>query len=263
MHGIGNDFVLIKARNVYGKVEPPDLARSMCHRRFGIGADGLMMADSSEKADVRMIYFNADGTEGEMCGNGIRCFAHFVRSRAITGQEDALCIETLADLRTVTFLSYHKDRSHIQVHMGKPVIRSFKKELEVEGEQLQVADLTLGVPHVVLFQKNLSAKRVDRLGPVVEKMPCFPEGTNVNFAQIHHPGHVSVMTWERGAGHTLACGTGICSVCTVAWKEGLIKNEVQATAEGGELLIKMEDDGTVFMTGAAVMVAEGEFIADL
>jgi len=260
MHGIGNDFILLKRQDFPDASQDQKLAEMVCQRHFGIGADGMMMAEASEKADVKMLYYNADGSRGEMCGNGIRCFAHYVLAEKLVPDKSDLCIQTLMDVREVEMQSHEPESSRVKVYMGKPEMRSLELPITLDGEEIQLADLTVGVPHVVLLESALSIHRVETLGPRIERLDHFPQGTNVNFAKLHDRSHVSVMTWERGAGHTLACGTGICSVCSVLHQKGIVEDRISVTAEGGRLTIEIDKDSGIYMTGPSEVIARGIFI---
>lgn len=260
MHGIGNDFILLKRQDFPDASQDQKLAEMVCQRHFGIGADGMMVAEASEIADVKMLYYNADGSQGEMCGNGIRCFAHYVLAEKLVPEKSVLRIQTLLDIREVNIHRYEFSSSMVKVYMGKPVVRSLELPITVDGEIIQLADLTVGVPHTVLLEPELEVHRVETLGPKIEKMAHFPRGTNVNFARIHDRSNVSVMTWERGAGHTLACGTGICSVCIVLYQKGMVENRINVTAEGGQLTIEIDKDNGIYMTGPGQVIARGNYI---
>ncbi|SDY92814.1 diaminopimelate epimerase [Tindallia californiensis] len=260
MHGIGNDFILLKRQDVPDASWDQKLAKMICQRHFGIGADGMMIAEASETADMKMLYYNADGSQGEMCGNGIRCFAHYVIREELVPQKPVLHIETMLDIREVEVTHYESIGSVVKVYMGKPKIRNIEMMIEVDGEAIKLADLTIGVPHVVLLESDLNVSRVDRIGPKVEKMDIFPQGTNVNFVKVHNRKYVSVMTWERGAGHTLACGTGICSVCSVLHRKGMVEKRINVMAEGGQLTIEIDKENGVYMIGPSQMIARGNFM---
>lgn len=260
MHGIGNDFILLKRQDFQDASKDGDLARKICQRHFGIGADGMMVADISGKADVKMLYYNADGSQGEMCGNGIRCFAHYVLSEKLVPYKSVLRIQTLLDVRDVEIQRYAQESSVVKVYMGTPEVRSLGKTMVLDEVEIELADLTVGVPHVVLVESELCAQKVNTLGPKIEKMDCFPQGTNVNFVKIHDRGCLSVMTWERGAGHTLACGTGICSVCSFLHQKGQVEDKIDVMAEGGSLTIEIDNDNGIYMTGPSIVVARGNYL---
>ncbi|SFH51358.1 diaminopimelate epimerase [Tindallia magadiensis] len=260
MHGIGNDFILLKRQDLPDASWDQKLAKMICQRHLGIGADGMMIAEASEIADIKMLYHNADGSQGEMCGNGIRCFAHYVMEENLVPEKPVLRIETMLDIREIEIQRYESMGSLVKVYMGKPKIRDIEMMIEVDGETIKMADLTIGVPHVVLLESDLNVNRVDRIGPKIEKMDIFPKGTNVNFAKVHSREHVSVMTWERGAGHTLACGTGICSVCSVLHQKGMVEKRINVIAEGGQLTIEIDKENGVYMTGPCQMIAKGNFM---
>ncbi|SMP46832.1 diaminopimelate epimerase [Anoxynatronum buryatiense] len=259
MQGIGNDFILVKEMELPAGIEIASLVKNACHRRFGIGADGLMVAAASSVADARMDYYNSDGSRGEMCGNGIRCFARYIDAKASSDKRE-MRIETLAGVIALNIRAVDINTSEVSVDMGKPVIHTLHATLEAGGQSFEYAYVTMGVPHVVIFTDSPVPDLVDQVGPMIEKHALFPDGTNVNFCYIENSRQARVMTWERGAGHTLACGTGITSVCAVAHQLGLVKDEVQVNAEGGQLHLAIYPDQRLVMTGPATDICHGEYL---
>ncbi|MEN1759502.1 diaminopimelate epimerase [Anoxynatronum sibiricum] len=259
MQGIGNDFILMKEKELPAGIEIARLVKNACHRRFGIGADGLMVAVASAIADARMEYYNSDGSRGEMCGNGIRCFARYIDTKPSPDKEE-MCVETLAGVISLNIRSVDINTSEVAVDMGKPVIHTLQATIEVGGQSFEYAYVTMGVPHVVIFTNKPGADQVEQVGPMIEKHAFFPDGTNVNFCYIENSRQAHVMTWERGAGHTLACGTGITSVCAVAHQLGLVADEVQVKAEGGQLHLAICPDKRLIMTGPATDICHGEYV---
>lgn len=263
MHGLGNDFILIDCLNQ--EVEAPEeFAKKYCNRRFGIGADQLLLLYTSEIADFRMRIFNADGSEVEMCGNGIRCLAKYIWERKLSYKE-TLEIETLAGI-----IKPKKVDDLIQVDMGIPEFRPEKIPVTLEGEtafdiMLEVSGwltkincVSMGNPHAVIFlEEDPINFAVSKYGPLIENHPLFPKRTNVEFAYIKNPTEILMRVWERGAGETFACGTGACATAVVAAYKGLTEKKVTVHLLGGDLLIELAEDGHVYMIGPAHEVFEG------
>ena len=253
MHGAGNDFLIFDP----GEVEDadlPDLARRACDRHFGVGADGILVPAFSEVADLRMVYFNSDGSPSEMCGNGIRCLARYARDFEIL-DGDALTIETGAGVKKVVL---HEDGPS-RVDMGQP---AFDSGVGLYGyEFLQVS---MGNPHAVAFlgsEEAVEALDLRTVGPRVESDPLFPEKTNVEFAYARSAHDVRMRIWERGAGETLASGSGSCAVVVGTIFQGLAESPVRVHLDGGVVEIEWDgDSGPVYMTGPAEYVCEGELL---
>lgn len=273
-HGAGNDFVLIDNRR--GEIleeRKHDLARQLCNRRFGIGGDGLILVESSSKADVKMRIFNPDGSEPQMCGNGIRCIAKHVYDSGT--KKDEIAIETLAGIKNVR-LSKEGETTYVRVNMGKPLFerkdipatgegRLLKEKLEVNGEEVEIYAVNTGVPHVVIFVEDVEEVDVTNIGRTVRNNAIFPEGTNVNFLEIAGANLFKIRTYERGVeNETLACGTGI----TASGMIGVIAGEadpeesIEIIARGGTVYVEVEMEGaeieTAFMNGPAEFVFKGE-----
>ncbi len=263
MHGLGNDFIVIN--NFKGDL--PDLsskAQKLCDRRFGIGCDQLLVIRPSEVADVRMQIFNADGSEVEMCGNGIRCFAQYVRKHKIVNQ-DAMTVETLGGIMKPVIKG-----DLVEVDMGEPILKAPKipvnlegmviaKHVEVNGATHAITCVSMGNPHCVMFVEEVEKAPVTSLGPVLENHSLFPKRINVEFAQVVDKHTVKLRVWERGSGETLACGTGACGTTVAAVLNGLTNRKVNVQLPGGTLEITWsEKDNHVYMTGPGVTVFEGE-----
>lgn len=263
MHGLGNDFILIDCLN-QDLDKPEVVAVKFCNRRFGIGADQLLLLYPSEIADFKMRIFNADGSEVEMCGNGIRCFAKYIWDRGLSNKE-ILEVETLAGI-----IKPKKVGELVQVDMGIPEFDPEKIPVDVEGKiafdiKLEVSGwlarlncVSMGNPHAVIFleeePKNFA---IAKYGPLIENHPIFPKRTNVEFAYVKNPQEVIMRVWERGVGETLACGTGACATAVAAIYKGLTERKVTIHLLGGDLLIEWAEDGHVYMTGPAEEVFEG------
>jgi diaminopimelate epimerase len=253
MHGVGNDFIIFDLEEVEG-ANFPDLARKACDRHFGVGADGILVSTPSEIADLRMVYFNSDGSTSEMCGNGIRCLARYARDRELI-EGDALTVETGAGVKKVVLLGDGSSR----VDMGPP---EFDSEVELQG--FTFLRVSMGNPHAVAFfesEKELEALDLRKVGSPVENDPLFPERTNVEFVHVRGEHEVSMRIWERGAGETLASGSGSCAAAVAAVRRGVAKSPVRVVLDGGAVEIEWDGDGEpVYMSGPAEYVCEGELL---
>lgn len=248
MHGAGNDFLLFEEDEVRD-MDLSALARRACDRHFGVGADGILLPAASERADVRMIYYNSDGSLSRMCGNGIRCLARYAVDHGLVSGE-TLTIETGAGVHT---LCLNGDGSS-RVGMGEAGI---EPEIEVCGRRFLRVDL--GNPHAVAFledEEEVEALDLRSLGPVVEHDPAFPEKTNVEFAFSRGPHEVRMRIWERGAGETLASGSGACATAAAALHHGLASSPVAILLDGGVVEVE-EYENQLYMTGPAEYVCEG------
>ncbi|XCH47696.1 diaminopimelate epimerase [Thermodesulfovibrio sp. 3462-1] len=263
MHGLGNDFILIDCLN-QELTEPSQFAIKYCNRRFGIGADQLLLLYPSKIADFKMRIFNADGSEVEMCGNGIRCFAKYIWDRKLTDKE-ILEVETLAGI-----IKPRKIGELVQVDMGEPEFSPSKIPVDIEGEKafdliLEISGwharincISMGNPHAVIFlDEEPKYFAVTKYGPLIENHPIFPKKTNVEFAYVKNSHEITMRVWERGAGETLACGTGACATAVAAMVKGLTEKKVTVHLLGGDLLIEWAEDGHIYMTGPAEEVFEG------
>ncbi|MCW3996746.1 MAG: diaminopimelate epimerase [Candidatus Bathyarchaeota archaeon] len=266
MHGLGNDYVVIDNRDQkIQDVEVGELARRLCQRRFSVGADGLLLVYPSQVADVKMRIFNADGSEAEMCGNGIRCFAKYCYENAIVAKTE-FNVETLSGIKPVWLTVKNGEVSAVKVDMGAPNWQRsslpmagkgtcINENLEVDGELYKVTCLSMGNPHCVTFVENVDEFPVDYVGPIIENHPAFPKRTNVGFAQVLNRGELKVRVWERGCGETLACGTGTCAAVAAANRLGLVGGKVTVHVLGGDL--QVEVDKSLFLSGAAEKVYRG------
>jgi diaminopimelate epimerase len=268
-HGTGNDFVMLADPDDRLTLTP-ELVRSLADRRFGIGGDGVIrVAPGKDGAELFMDYVNADGSIGEMCGNGIRCLAMFARSEGMT-TSDEIKVETRAGLKVVWI-----EGDRVRVDMGPPVFAPAEVPVRAEGtdalrlkiapgpgfDDVEVAAVSMGNPHAVLFVDDPAAAPVETLGPALETAKEFPNKTNVEFLRVDSPEHVTMRVWERGVGETLACGTGACAVAVAARLLGGTGEHVTVTLPGGDLEVEWSGDLTteasVFMTGPAVRVFDG------
>ena len=261
MHGLGDDFILIE--DLAGRVRlGRDRIRFLCDRRYGIGADGILLVKRSSRADARMRVFNPDGSEAEMCGNGIRCFARFLRRRGLVDRDD-LKVQTGAGLLRLKIKG-----EMVEVEMGCPELEGEKipvrrkgkvinQMVKVGGRNFRITCLSMGNPHCVIFYPPPARPKVSRWGPLIEKDSFFPRKTNVEFARVLTRGKIKVDVWERGAGITPACGTGACASLVAAVLTGQTKRKAAVILPGGELEIEWREDGQVLMTGPAAFVFEG------
>ncbi len=266
MHGAGNDFIVLDGiRDELPPIGP--IAARLCDRHFGIGADQLLVVRRSTAADFRMEIYNADGSQVEMCANGIRAFFKYLRDRGHTA-EDEIGVETLTGVVRPRWAG----PGRVRVQMGRPVLEPAKipttlgsgsgpvlgVTLEVGGEHLRVSSVSMGNPHAVIFVADPDRAPVERLGPMIENHPAFPNRVNVEFATPVGRRRIRQRTWERGTGETLACGSGACAVAVVSILEGRVDREVTVELRGGELEIAWPGpESPVFMTGPATEVFTG------
>ncbi|MEA4955569.1 MAG: diaminopimelate epimerase [Pseudoflavonifractor sp.] len=260
MQGLGNDYVYLDAtRGVPEHL--PELARRISDRHFGVGSDGLICICASERADFRMRMFNADGSEGEMCGNGIRCVGKFVYDKGLTDKTE-FAVETLAGLKTLELHVLDGRVDSVTVDMGKPVPQE-GRTLQIMGRPYEVRPVSMGNPHAVTFLNAVEQLDLPVLGPCFECHPSFPNRTNTEFVEVLDRGRLNMRVWERGSGETLACGTGACASAVAAVLAGKTDRTVTVRLLGGELSVRWdESDGHVYMTGPAVTVFEGEWPTD-
>ena len=269
MHGLGNDYVYIDAINQ--KIEnESSLAKFVSNRHFGIGSDGLILICKSEIADFKMRMFNSDGSEAEMCGNGIRCVGKFVYDKGLTNKT-TVKIETLAGIKTLILNTKDGKVETARVDMGEPILEAEKipvistekpvknLELEAENKKFKFTCVSMGNPHAITIVENTKEFDVEKYGKVLEIDKAFPKKANIEFAQIIDRQNINMRVWERGAGETLACGTGACATAVACNLNGLTGRKVNIELLGGTLNIEWnETDNHVYMTGPAVTVFDGE-----
>ncbi len=274
MHGTGNDFIVIDAR--VHEYDWPKLAMDLCNRNFGIGGDGIVLVMAPQKeGHFRMRIFNPDGSEAEMCGNGIRCFARYVLEDGLLSEPpDELMVETEAGLRSLKVHWQKGVPSLVRVAMGQPIFTPEQVPVKipegpvgekvvdypimVDGRELKVSCVSMGNPHAVCFLDTpVDEFDLLHIGPMVEHMAIFPRRVNFEVVNVLDRGHMALRVWERGAGPTLACGTGACAAMVVARDHGLVDDTVDITLPGGKLMISWNGVGEVFMTGPAERVFEG------
>ena len=272
MHGIGNDYVYVDCFDQQ-LADPAGVARIISDRHFGVGGDGLILVMPSTIADVRMRMFNADGSESQMCGNGVRCVAKYAydhgRSRA-----NPMNVETLAGIRTIALeLGRDGKVAAATVDMGEPILdaeripvnypnkRVIDMPIRTSSHAFKMTCVSMGNPHAVIYVDDVAAIPLEAVGPQIENHPMFPQRVNVHFVQVHAPDRVTMVTWERGSGVTLACGTGASAVCVAGVLTGRTGRTLEAQLPGGQLRLEWrESDGHVYMTGGATEVFTGEFM---
>lgn len=272
LQAAGNDFILVNGIE-YGDLDLSETAKKVCDRHFGIGADGLMTCERSEIADIKMNYYNSDGSRGEMCGNGIRCFSKFVYDSGVVKKE-SFSVETDAGIKYIDLTLENAEVKYISVDMGQVDFRAksvpcsidkefiLQEKVVVEGQELEISSVLMGVPHTVILVDDYANYDIDRLGKALEySTDIFPRKTNVNFIQVVDDENIIIKTWERGASRTLGCGTGCCSSAAVAHKLGKIKgNRVRLTTEGGEVFVELDSEYNIIMKGSAETICTGEFL---
>lgn len=257
MHGTGNDFVLIDCLENEFEYSLPVLAEYVCDRHYGVGADGIIFVEESSTADFKMRIFNHDGTEAEMCGNGIRCFAKYVFEKNKIDKTE-FSIETLAGIKTVKLELEGQKVISVTVNMGEVVLDNLKYIIEIEGRQFQVYPISMGNPHAVVFTKNVEAFEVEKIGPILENYKYFPNKTNVEFVQILDRKNIKVRVWERGVGETNSCGTGACASSMIAINEKFTESEVMVDLKGGKLQVGYDkSENSISLKGPAEIVFEG------
>ena len=278
MHGLGNDYVVVdeSKEEIIPEYKKPVFVEEVCRRGFSVGADGVIFVAPAtvEDADIRFRIFNADGSEAEMCGNGIRCFVKFVYENGIV-TEETMMVETLGGLKEVDlnvrncqvvsstvdmgFATFNTDE--IPMKKGISETGEFLEEgLNVAGEKMKMSAVSVGNPHAVIFTEDVEAVDLDFVGPIIENHDAFPQRTNVHFVKILNRNEIEMLTWERGAGFTFACGTGATSCALVGYKLGKLDEEVLVHLPGGDLLILVQEvDGRLkaFMEGEAKLVFDG------
>lgn len=271
MHGIGNDYVYVSTFTEAEPADLPALARRISDRHLGVGSDGLILIGPSRVADARMRMFNADGSESEMCGNGIRCVAKYVHDHGIA-RKPRLTIETGRGVLTLDLFVDAGKATHVRVDMGAPILQSaaipttlpgdppLNASIDVDGRTLRVTAISMGNPHVVLYIDDVAAFPLETIGPRIECHEAFPRRTNVHVVEVIGPREVRMRTWERGSGITLACGTGACAVCVAGVLTGRSERTILAHLPGGDLELEWPSPHEpVFMTGPAVEVFSGEW----
>lgn len=271
MEGIGNDYIYMDGIHQDVPMNP-EFIKKISDRHFGIGSDGLIVILESEKYDFKMRMFNLDGSEGKMCGNGIRCFAKFVYDHHFT-KKTYLEIETLGGVKKVWLDEIDGKIQSVKVDMGMPILKTkdipclfdkeemIKEPVEVHGRIYELTSISMGNPHTVTYVDHLDFD-IQAIGPYFEKLSIFPESVNTEFVEVVNRHYLKMRVWERGSGETLACGTGACAVMYASYINGLCEDKVQVELRGGILEISYQD-GHIFMTGPATTVFEGTIEEEL
>ena len=277
MEGLGNDYVYVDCTK-QNLENASNLAKIISDRHFGVGSDGLILIKSSKKADFRMQMFNSDGTEAEMCGNGIRCVGKYVYDKGLT-DKTTLKIETLAGIKVLNLNVEGGKVKTVKVDMGEPIldyklipakdgkvykskdgIKFYKVNINIEGDLKELTCVSMGNPHGIDFANNIEKLKIEKFGPIIEVDEHFPNKVNAEFIEILDKHNIKMRVWERGAGETLACGTGACASVVASFLNGYTERNVTVELLGGKLEIECnKEDNHVYMTGPAETVFEGEF----
>jgi diaminopimelate epimerase len=273
MQGCGNDYVYVDCTKT--KMEHiPETAIKVSDRHFGIGSDGLILIKASDKADFMMDMYNNDGSRGKMCGNGIRCVAKYVYDNGLTDKKQ-LKIETLSGIKELDLTVENGKVSYVTVNMGSPVTKPtlipvisekeilIREPITVGDKTYEITCVSMGNPHAIVFVDDPQTVPIESIGPLFEFHEIFPDRVNTEFIQVVDRTHIKMRVWERGSGETLACGTGACASVMACILNGYTDHEVTVSLLGGELKIRYEEEtNTIFMTGPAVKVFEGEIELD-
>lgn len=269
MQGIGNDYVYVNC--LKEKIDnPPEVAKMVSDRHFGIGSDGLIMINPSDKADFEMEMYNADGSRSEMCGNGIRCVAKYVYDYGLT-DKTSISVETLAGIKYLDLTVWDGKVSLVKVNMGSPVLKAedipvvsekeqvIDEPIIIEGTAYRMTAVSMGNPHAVVYVEDVKGLEIEKIGPLFENHKRFPRRVNTEFVHVIDDRTVEIRVWERGSGETLACGTGACAVAVACILNGLTQEEVTVKLLGGDLIIWWNrEENKVYMTGPAKVVYDGE-----
>lgn len=269
MHGIGNDYVYVNCFEESVK-NPAEVSKFVSDRHFGIGSDGLILISPSATADFRMNIYNADGSQAEMCGNGIRCVAKYVYDYGLTDKTE-ISVETLAGIKYLRLQVENGKVSSVEVNMGAPILEP--KEIpvaveespvvnvpvEVKGKIYHMTCVSMGNPHAIIFMNNVKDLDIEAIGPYFENHTVFPKRTNTEFVEVLDRNTVNMRVWERGSDETLACGTGACATTVACILNDKTENEVTVHLLGGDLKIRWDREANqVYMTGPATVVFDGE-----
>lgn len=271
MHGAGNDYIYIDATKSCPD-NLPELARVMSDRHKGVGSDGLVAIMPSEVADFRMLMFNADGSEGEMCGNASRCIAKFVYDKGLTSSS-TIMLETLAGIKILQITKFNPDGTvkEVTVDMGKPSFAPQDVPIATTGEmrdsnirtsmgEMRITALSMGNPHGVIFIDNVANLEINGIGLEIQNLPIFPAKANIEFVEVINRDELRMRVYERGSGETMACGTGACATLVAAVVTNRANRKAVIHLLGGDLIIEWADNDHVMMTGEAVTVFEGEYM---
>ena len=269
MQGIGNDYVYVNCFQEHIE-NPSEVSRRISDRHFGIGSDGLILIKPSEKADFEMEMYNADGSQGAMCGNGMRCVGKYVYDYGLT-DKTRISVDTKSGIKYLDLTVENKKVKLVRVNMGAPVLEPKSIPMVYEGERVisqpfnvgqdiyEITAVSMGNPHAVVYMEDVKNLPLEEIGPKFEKHPAFPESVNTEFVRVIDRKTVEMRVWERGSGETLACGTGACAVAVASVLNGYTEDEVMVRLLGGDLKIFWDrTENLVYMTGPAEVVFEGE-----
>ena len=274
MQGLGNDYVYIDSINGKEPVDIKNLTRKLSNRHFGVGSDGLILLCKSKVADLKMRMFNSDGSEAQMCGNGIRCVAKLAYELGLICEEITK-IETLSGIKTLKLNIVKGKVKTVEVDMGAPILeatkipvsssakiedKKVKAEVKVKNKKIELTCVSMGNPHAVTFVNDIKNFKVAEYGPILENADIFPEKANIEFVEVVDKNNIKMRVWERGSGETLACGTGACSSVVASSLNGYTDRKVNVQLLGGNLEIDWKPNNHVHMTGPAVTVFKGEWI---
>ncbi|MGN0660225.1 MAG: diaminopimelate epimerase [Oscillospiraceae bacterium] len=274
MHGIGNDYIYVNCLD--GELEnPSEISVAMSPRHFSVGADGLVMICKSDVADAKMRMFNADGSEGKMCGNAIRCVGKYLYDNKLTDKTE-LKIETLSGIKILTLTVENEKVKSVSVYMGKAVFEPalipvasdeemINKPITVDGAEVNITAVSMGNPHSVIYTKGIDGLDLEKIGPSYENHPIFPDRVNTEFVEIIDETTLKMRVWERGSGETMACGTGACAVVAASVRNGICKPNIPVTVKlrGGDLVITCSDNYDITMNGTATKAYEGVYEYEL
>ena len=271
MQGIGNDFIVINDINSEIKEDLSEMSQRLCDRHYWIGADGIILVQKSSHSNFKMRIFNPDGSEPEMCGNGIRCFAKYIYEKKLINS-DIISIETKGGVKVVSLVLRGDEVVAVEVDMGKPILKRslipvngpemdkvVDEELIVNGEKYKATYVSMGNPHAVIFCDEIESIDLFKVGPLIENHQNFPQKINVEFVKVNNKNDIALRVWERGAGETLACGTGACAAAVAGCLSKRTERKIIVHLPGGNLQVEwQEDDDHVIMTGPEEIVFEGE-----
>ncbi len=274
MQGLGNDYVYIDCINGKEPIDIKNLTNRLSNRHFGVGSDGLILLCKSKVADLKMRMFNSDGSEAQMCGNGIRCVAKLAYELGLICEE-ITTIETLSGIKTLKLNIVNGKVKTVEVDMGAPILeatkipvssnakiedKKVKAEVKVKNKKIELTCVSMGNPHAVTFVNDIKNFKVAEYGPILENADIFPEKANIEFVEVVDKNNIKMRVWERGSGETLACGTGACSSVVASSLNGYTDRKVNVQLLGGKLEIEWKPNNHVHMTGPAVTVFKGEWI---
>lgn len=270
MHGTGNDYVYVNCME-QELPNPGAISEYISHRRFGIGSDGLIMICKSDVADFKMRMFNADASEGKMCGNGTRCIAKYVYDKGLTDKTE-ITLETNSGIKYLTLFPENGKVEFVEVDMGKAILtpkdipvnsdkeRFISEPVEVDGKEYKITCVSMGNPHAIVYMDDIKDLDLEKIGPSFENHKLFPDRINTEFIEVIDSHTLNMRVWERGSGETFACGTGACASVVASVLNGYCNHDEEVTVHlrGGDLKITWNSDGTVIMKGPAALICDGD-----